>query len=97
MTFWDRCGARDGSVYDYDDYCDDSPDYFDYDEPGDFDCCPDLYGLMGPDECELCHDLHRPDGVYCVHRRDADVMPYVTGAGDKTKYVLSLIRSSELL
>ena len=28
MTFWDRCSALDGSVSDYDDYCDDSPDYF---------------------------------------------------------------------
>ena len=83
MTFWDRCGARDGSVYDYDDYCDDSPDYCYHDGSGDLDGYPDLYGLMGLDEYELCHDLHGPDdcGVYCVYRRDVDVMPYGTGAG----------------
>ena len=33
-------------------------DYFDYDEPDDFDGCPDVYGLIGADEYELCHDLH---------------------------------------
>ena len=71
----------DGSVYDYDDYCDDSQDYFDYDKPGDFDGYPDVYGLIEPDEYELCHDLHGPDdcGVYCVPRRDAGGMSYAPG------------------
>ena len=75
-------------VYDYDDYCDDSPDYFDYDEPGHFDGYPDMYGFIGPDDYELCHDLHGPDdcGTYCVSREDAGVMSYGTGAGDGDIY-----------
>ena len=28
MTFQERCDVLSGSVYDYDDYCDESPDYF---------------------------------------------------------------------
>ena len=88
MTFHKRCDVRSGSVYDYDDYCDNSLDYFDYDEPGDFDSYPDVYRFIGPDEYELCYDLHGPDdcGAYCVSRRDAGVMPYGTGAGDSDIY-----------
>ena len=61
-------GSVYSSVYDYDDYCDDSPHYFEYDEPGDFDGYPDVYGFIGLDEYELCHDLYGPGkcGAYCV-------------------------------
>ena len=58
------------------------------DEPGDFDDYPDMYGFIGPDEYELCHDLHGPDdcGAYCVSQSDAGVMPYGTGARDSDIY-----------
>ena len=48
MTFQERCDTLSGSVYNYDDYCDNSPDYFDYYEPGDFDGYPDVYRFIGP-------------------------------------------------
>ena len=34
-------------MYDYDDYCDNLPDYFDYDEPYDWE---ELHGFDGPVE-----------------------------------------------
>ena len=76
MTFQERCDVLSGSVYDYDDYCDDSPDYFYYDEPGEFNACPDIYGFIGPDKYELYRCFHGLDdcGAYCVSRRDGGVI-----------------------
>ena len=53
-------------------------DYFDYDDPGDFDSYPSVYGFVGPDNYELHHDLHGPHDcrVYCVSRGDIGVVPY---------------------
>ena len=61
----------------YDAQYDESPDYFDYDDPGDFYSYPDVYGFIEPDDYELCHDIRGPDdcGVYCVARRDTGGMP----------------------
>ena len=39
-------------MYDYDDVCDNLPDYFDYDEP--YDC--ELCGFNGLVECGRCYD-----------------------------------------
>ena len=73
MMFQEKYTALSGSVYDYDDYCDDRPDYFDYDEPGDFDSYPNECGFIEPNEYE--HDLHGLDdcGMYCVSQSDAGV------------------------
>ena len=40
-----------------------------------------MYGFVGPDNYELYHDLHGPDGcwVYCVYRGDVGVVPYWSG------------------
>ena len=51
----EKCDVLSGSVCDYDDYIydeqyDESPDYFDHDDPGDFDSHPDVYGFIEPDE-----------------------------------------------
>ena len=35
MTYQEKIDILSGLVYDYDDYCDSCPDYFDYDEPND--------------------------------------------------------------
>ena len=55
--------------------------YFDYDDPGDFDSYPDVYGFIEPDDYELYHDLHGLDdcGVYCISRGEAGIAPYWTG------------------
>ena len=73
---------------DYYDYCDNRPHYVDYDEPGDLDGCPDVYGFVEPDDYELYHDLHGLDDcwVYCVSRGDAGVMPYWTGVEECDVY-----------
>ena len=70
-----------GSVCEYDDYFHDGhyhdkPDYFDYDDLGDFDSYLSVYGFVGPDNYELYHDLHGPDdcGIYCVSRGDVGVV-----------------------
>ena len=42
----------------YDGQYDESPDYFDYDDPGDFDNYPDVYDFIEPDDYELYLDLH---------------------------------------
>ena len=49
-----------------------------YNYPRDYDSYPSVYGFVGPDDFELYHDLHGPDGcgVYCVSRGDVDVVPY---------------------
>ena len=68
----------------YDGHYDDKPDYFDYDDPGDFDSYPNVYGFVGPDNYELYHDLLGPDecGVYCVSRGDVGEVPYWSGGTD---------------
>ena len=48
VTFREKCGVLDGSVCDSDDYCDDTPGYWDDDEPGDFGGCPDVMLLADP-------------------------------------------------
>ena len=47
MTYQEKIVILSGSVYDYDDYCDNCPGYFDYDDPGDFD---DVYDFVEPVE-----------------------------------------------
>ena len=92
VAFQEKCDVLSGSVCDYEDYFydgqyDDSPDYFDYNDPGDFDnyslidSYPDVYGFIEPDDYELYHD---PDDcwVYCVARRDTDGTSYWTGFED---------------
>ena len=97
ITFQERCDVLSDSVYDNDDYCDDTPDYFDCDKPGDFDGCPDVYGFIGPDESELCHGLRGPGdcGVYCMSRGDSGVMPYgtATGYSDNCENAIALHRT----
>ena len=70
---------RDGDFADG--HYDDKLDYFDYDDPGDFDSCPSVYGFVGPDDYELYHDLQGLDdcGVYCVSLGDVGVVPYWSG------------------
>ena len=67
----------------YDAQCDvDSPDYSDYDEPGDLDGNSDVYGFVGTDDCyaptdvDFMHELHGPDncGMHCQLRYD--IRPY---------------------
>ena len=58
------------------DYCDCSPDYFDYDGLEDFVYGPDVHGFVGPDGYGLCRDFHDPGDW-----GDASVMPYESGAG----------------
>ena len=55
-----------------------NPDYFDCNDPEDFDSYPDVYGFIEPDDYELCHDLHGPDdcGVYCAARGETGGSPY---------------------
>ena len=43
-----------GSLYDYDDYCDDIPEYFDYDKPDEFDDYPDVHRFVVLDKYGLC-------------------------------------------
>ena len=40
-----------------------------------------VYGFVGPDNYELYHDLHGPDGcgAYCVSQGDVGVVPYWSG------------------
>ena len=67
--------------YFYYGHYDNKLDYFDYDDPGDFDSYPSVYGFVGPDDYELYHDLHGPHdcGVHCVSRGDVGVVPYWSG------------------
>ena len=48
MTYQEQIEALSGTMYDYDDVCDNRPDYFDYDYPYD---CEELHGCDGPVEC----------------------------------------------
>ena len=96
MTFRQRCGVIGGSVYECDDCCDCSPDYFDYDGPEDFGHCPDVYGFVGPDGYGLCRDCHDLGdcGARCVFRGDAGVMPYESGAGGAVALTRILLPSN---
>ena len=83
VAFQEECEVPSGSGHDYDDYFydghyDDKLDNFDYDDPGDFDSYPSVYGFVGQDNYELYHDLHGPHdcGVYCVPQGDVDMVLY---------------------
>ena len=60
----------------------DSPDYSDYDEPGDLDGYSDVYGFVGVGDChaptdvDFMHALHGPDNceMYCQLRYN--IRPY---------------------
>ena len=93
MTYQEKIYILSGSVYDYDDYCDILLDYFDYDEPNDFD---DGYGFDGPVEYGIGCGLQGPDGyggeVNSFRTRFCDPFagvvyasgPDGTGDGDQT-------------
>ena len=74
VAFREECEVQSGSVCDYDYYFydghyDDKPDDLDYDDPGDLDKYPSVYGFVGPDNYELHHDLHQPHdcgGMLCI-------------------------------
>ena len=51
VAFREKCDVPSVSVCDYeyyfyDEHYDDRPDYFDYDDPGDFNSYPDVYGFI---------------------------------------------------
>ena len=48
MTFLEGCGVRSGLVFVGANCCDNGPDCFACDEPGDFDNCPDMTFLTEP-------------------------------------------------
>ena len=58
MTYQEKIEALNGTIYDYDDVCDDQPDYFDYDDPYHYE---ELYGCDGPVEDGMCYDPCRSD------------------------------------
>ena len=53
MTYQEKIEILSGTMYDYDDYCDNLPDYFDYDEPYDWE---ELHGFDGPVEYGMCSE-----------------------------------------
>ena len=58
MAFQEKSDVPSDSVCHYDDYFYDEqyneiPDYFDYDELGDFDSYHDVYGFIEPDDYEF--------------------------------------------
>ena len=55
MTYQEKIEALSGTMYDYDDVCDNRPHYFDYDDPY------ELYGCDGSVECGMCCDPYRSD------------------------------------
>ena len=50
--------ALSGTIYDYDDVCDNRRGYFDYDDPYDYE---EWYGWDGPVEGKICYDPYRSD------------------------------------
>ena len=80
MTYQEKIDILSGSVYDYDDYYDNCPDYFDNDDPGDFD---DVYGFVEPVEYGMWDGLHGPDGP------GGEDNSYQTGSGDPIAGVVS--------
>ena len=54
MTYQEKIEALSGTIYDYDDYCDSRPHYFDYDEP-------ELYGFDSPAEGGMYYDYYESD------------------------------------
>ena len=52
----------------YGGHYDDKPDYFYYDDPGDFDSYPSVYGFVGPDN----YELHQEEGAVALHRTGSD-------------------------
>ena len=68
----------DNDDYHYGSHHDDCTDYYDYDDPVDYDDCRDchlsIHDLDEPDYYELYHDLHGYEGCgeYCVSHGDAN-------------------------
>ena len=58
MTYQEKIEALHGTIYDYDDVCDNRPSYFDYDDPYDYE---ELYGWDDPVEDGTCYDPYRSD------------------------------------
>ena len=51
MTYQEKIEALSGTMYDYDDVCDNLPEYFDCNKPDDWE---ELSGFDGPVECGVC-------------------------------------------
>ena len=73
VAFLEKCDVPSGLVCDYDDYFYDEhynnkPDYFNYDNPGNFNSYLNMYGFIQLDDYKWYHNLHGPDncGVHCV-------------------------------
>ena len=85
VAFQEECEVQSGSVCDYDDYFydghyDDKPDYFNYDDLGDFDSYPSVYVFVGPDNYELYHEMHgRHVWVILCISGCVGVVPYWSG------------------
>ena len=60
MTYQEKIEALSGTIYDYDEASDNRPDYFDYDDPYDYE---ELYGCDGLVEDEMCYDPCRLDAA----------------------------------
>ena len=73
MTYQEKIDILSGSVYDYDDYCDNCPIYFDYEYPGYFD---DGHGFVEPVEYGMWDGIHGLDGP------GGEDNSYRTGSGD---------------
>ena len=58
MTYQEKIEILSGTMYDHDDYCDNLPNYFDYDEPYDWE---ELHGFDGPVEYGMCSDPCKSD------------------------------------
>ena len=95
VAFQEECEVPSGSVCDYDDYFydghyNDKPDYFDYDDPGDFDSYPSLVcmALLGwiIISCIMICIGRMTVGVYCVSRGDVGVVPNWSGDEEGDMY-----------
>ena len=60
MTYQEKIEALSGTIYDYDDVCDNRLDYFDYDDSYDDE---ELYGYDGLVEGEMCYGPCRSDAT----------------------------------
>ena len=112
MTYQEKIEALSGTIYDYDDVCDNLPDYFDYDDPYD---CEELCGFDGSVECvmipvnQMVVRLSYPklgsvtcQMVLCPHRnRILTLSPDSDRPGEteshRTEFVLDSVTSSPML
>ena len=60
ITYQEKIEALSGTTYDYDDVCDNRPDYFDYDDPYDDE---EWYGCDGMVEGEMRYGPCRSDAA----------------------------------